>query len=76
MQLQLAELILLAMWTLAGITVSIGCITQHPKWYVTSLFGIDNRWGKLAFAMALIAFVVIRMTQWYTSANPTIHWGL
>lgn len=76
MQLQLAELILLAMWSLAGISIAIGCITLHPKWYVKSLFGTENRWGKLAIAIALMTYVVIRLTQWYTSSNPTIYWGI
>lgn len=76
MQLQLAELILLAMWSLASITIAIGCITLHPKWYVTSLFGTENRWGKLAIAIALMTYVVLRLTQWYTSAEPTIRWSI
>lgn len=76
MQLQLAEIVLLVMWSLAGILVSLGCITNHPKLQCRVLFGIENRWGKLMIGVALLGFVVMRLYQWGHSDNPIIYWGL
>lgn len=76
MQLQLAEIILLVMWSLAGFFVALGCITNHPKLQVSSLFSIENRWGKLCIGLVLLAYVIMRVNQWGTSDNPTINWSL
>lgn len=76
MQLQLAEIILMTMWVIAGGFTVIGCITQHPKLQVQSLFGTEARWGKCAIGLALLVFVVARTYQWASSSNPTIYWGL
>lgn len=76
MQLQLAEIILMVMWTLAGACTVFGSITQNPKYYVESLFGIEARWGKCAIGIFLVTFVIARTYQWASSENPTIYWGL
>lgn len=74
--MQLAELILLVMWTIAGMTIAIGCITLHPKWYVASLLGFEKRWEKLAVSIVLLTFVIVRVYQWQSSLNPSIIWSL
>lgn len=72
--MQIAEILLLVMWTLAGFFVSLGCITNNPKLRVQSLFTIENRWGQLCIGLILLAFVIIRVYQWQHSPTPYIIW--
>lgn len=76
MELKLAEVILLAMWVLAGTFVVVGELTNNPKLQCSSLFAVENRWGKFSIGVILLAFVIMRAYQWYSSPNPTFSWSL
>ncbi|ABY63200.1 hypothetical protein ST201phi2-1p375 [Pseudomonas phage 201phi2-1] len=76
MQLHWAELFILGMWTLAGGFTFIGELFKIPVMQCQSLFGVTSRWGKFSIGLALLAFVIMRTTQWLTSENPTINWQM
>lgn len=73
--MQIAEILLLLMWALAGLFITLGCITNNPKLRVQSLFAIENRWGQLCVSILLLAFVIMRVYQWQSSTNPNIIWS-
>lgn len=59
-------------WTIAGFWLILG---EHPrlqKYKIEIIFGISNRYGKIAIGVFLIAFCSFWVWQWYVDPNAPL----
>ena len=67
-------LILCVFWGVAGLWLVFGELPAMAKHRIPEIFGVKSRWGKVAFGLALLAFVGKQIHTWWI--DPTSSWEI